>query len=28
MLTKLTSLEKLGDFRLRIQFSNGNGGIQ
>ncbi len=27
MLTKVTSLEKLGGFRLRVRFSDGSGGV-
>jgi hypothetical protein len=27
MLTKITSLEKLGGFRLRVRFNDGNGGV-
>jgi hypothetical protein len=27
MLTKVTSLEKLGGFRLRVRFNDGSGGI-
>ena len=27
MLTKITSLEKLGGFRLRVRFNDGSGGI-
>ena len=27
MLTKVTSLEKLGGFRLRVRFNDGSGGV-
>jgi hypothetical protein len=27
MLTKITSLEKLGGFRLRVRFSDGSAGV-
>jgi hypothetical protein len=27
MLTKVTSLEKLGGFRLRVRFSDGSAGV-
>jgi hypothetical protein len=27
MLTKVTSLQKLGGFRLRVRFNDGSGGV-
>ncbi len=27
MLTKVTSLERLGGFRLRVRFNDGSGGV-